>query len=110
MEKSVHVKGHYRNGKYIKSYNYIRTFKEPSFRRNIGKSYADDVRRKIIILRKYSDFQSPEYQFAMDYIEKECPEVAYIIGDSKGKTKSPLKITKDIYDKVNYAYNILYSK
>lgn len=46
----------------------------------------------------------------MDYIEKECPEVAYIIGDSKGKTKSPLKITKDIYDKVNYAYNILYSK
>lgn len=48
----------------------------------------------------------------MDYLEKECPEVAYIIGDREGKVrqKSAFKITKDIYDKVNYAYDILFSK
>lgn len=105
MEKTVHVKGHYRNGKYVPPYSYVRSFKG-----RIGKSYVDDIRRKIIALRRYSDFQSPEYQAAMDYLENECPEVAYIVGDKKNKTKSSFKVTKDIYNKVNYAYDILYSK
>lgn len=109
MEKPILVKGHYRNGKYIKAYRYIRQCKEPTFRGGkIGKSYMDDTRRKIMTLRNYSDFQSSEYQVMMDYLEKECPQVAYLIGDNR--PRKHLKITKEVYEKVNYAYDILYSK
>lgn len=109
MEKTIYVKGHYRNGKYISGYHYVRTFKEPNFNGRVRKSYVEDTKRKIIALKKYSDFQSPEYQVALDYLEKNCPEVAFLIGNS-GKKLSSLKLTKELYDKVNYAYDILYTK
>lgn len=113
MEKAIHVKGHWRDGKYVKPYNYIRTFKEPSFKNGrIGKSYMDDIRRKIIAIKRYDDFQSPEYHAIMDYLDKECPEVASIVGDStKDKPiRISNKINKDTYDKINYAYDMLYPK
>lgn len=56
MEKTVHVKGHYRNGKYVPPYSYVRSFKEPSFKGRIGKSYVDDIRRKNYCLKKVFGF------------------------------------------------------
>lgn len=112
MDKTIYVKGHYRNGKYVRSYRYVRSCKEPNFSTGrIGKSYRDDLYRKIIALRNYKDYQSPEYQVAQDYLEKECPQVAYIIGNSSDGTKKlPKKITKELYEKVNYAYDIIFTK
>lgn len=112
MEKTILVKGHYRNGKYIPPYRYVRTFKEPSFKRGkIGKSYVDDLSRKVIALRKYSDFQSPDYQEVMDYLKKHHSKVAHLIGSrSKMRFKITKNTSKDIWDNVNYAYNILYTE
>ena len=54
----------------------------------------------------------------MNYLYKECPEVAELISNPENnvqnmKTLKGLKVnklTEEIYRKVNYAYNMLYPK
>lgn len=112
MDKIIRVKPHWRNQTTrIKGYTYVRKCKEPDFSKKswLSLSRRDDLSRKVLALRQFTDYQSEVYQQMTQDVGKSCPEaLAVIQGQRKFSKRS--KVSKEFYEGINHAYNLLYTE